>query len=469
MQILKINGITLGVLATILSVCIFSEKAVSQDNDIDFVIERIRKDYFPLVPESDIEGFEKFIKLKKKKGVTDTLRFISEVADYFKDQHLICYQRKTNALDNNELPVITIPEIKVKVKQGIHKKDMYAGYWINDLGTEVIGIFKFKSAGNKYLGYVISSTDTSRIGKLTLRFSTPLQKNALCEFINVYFQYRQFAPIQFVSANEIQIWSYTRWKRIKGSEPGKKHLVKPYSYQASVSIRDNGLIVFKIPENSPENIGLVDSLVLAHKKDLEKARYLIIDIRNNPGGTIRTYSKLLPYIYTNEIIRPDGHTYVSRDLIDYEIRNLNSIDSVNNRADFQDQKKLVDSLRSVEGQRVFYKGKNKKFDTVIPNPLKVGLLVNYASMSAAEAMVLDLRQSKKVVIFGENTAGAIDNLNTFFMRTPSGKYSIWMPTFRGIPTSLHRRFAGIGIQPDVRILSDERDWIQYVITYFETH
>jgi C-terminal processing protease CtpA/Prc len=246
-------------------------------------------------------------------------------------------------------------------------------------------------------------------------------------------------------------------------------IIKPFNYKASVSLLDSGVIVFRIPENSPENIDIVDSLVIAYKRQLDEAKILLIDIRNNPGGTIRTYSKLLPYIYTKEIVRPDGYTYVSKDLFEYEMRNLESIDSSQNKDEYNKQLRYVDSLKSVLGQLVFYKGKNKNFDTVYRKPEKVGLLVNYACMSASEAMILDMRQSAKVVVFGENTAGAIDNTNTFAMRTPSGKYSIWMPTFRGISTPLHERYAGKGISPDVRITNGEQDWLKIAIKYLESH
>jgi C-terminal processing protease CtpA/Prc len=160
---------------------------------------------------------------------------------------------------------------------------------------------------------------------------------------------------------------------------------------------------------------------------------------------------------------------VSKDLFEYEMRNLESIDSSQNKDEYNKQLRYVDSLKSVLGQLVFYKGKNKNFDTVYRKPEKVGLLVNYACMSASEAMILDMRQSAKVVVFGENTAGAIDNTNTFAMRTPSGKYSIWMPTFRGISTPLHERYAGKGISPDVRITNGEQDWLKIAIKYLESH
>jgi Peptidase family S41 len=465
----KNNRKSLGVLVAALYIFSFANTAASQISDIDFVIESIRKDYFPLVPESDSVRFEKFVSQKRKEKVSDTLRFLSEITGYFKDQHLICYQRRISALEDMLLPEISVPNIQRRVRVSVLRRDKYAGYWVNDLGTEVIGIFKVNASKNLYHCYVVFSADTARIGSLTLRFSLPIKENPLCEFVNVYFQYRQFAPMHFLSENEFQIWSYTRWKKVSDNYLKRNEPVKNYNYSVSVNKPDSGIVVFRIPENSPENIKIVDSLVLAYKRELETAKLLIIDIRNNPGGTIRTYSKLLPFIYTNEIVRPDGHTYVSKDLLEYEIKNLKSIDSLTDNLSYSTQLKYVDSLRSVLGQRVLYKGKSKIFESISLKPIKVGLLVNYACMSAAEAMVLDLKQSKKVVVFGENTAGAIDNLNTFFMKTPSGKYSMWMPTFRGTPTSTHKHYAGIGIQPDIRIPAQTKDWVQFVIAYFETH
>ncbi|MCX6317650.1 MAG: S41 family peptidase [Bacteroidetes bacterium] len=444
-----------------------SVTAIAQLSDVDFVIEKIRKDYFPLGMSKDSVAFEKFIKEKLNVPITDTFQLISSITNFFGDQHLICYQRQQVELPGNSLRYLNPKELFIKINKGIKKGDRFTGFWLNDLGTEVIGILRDQKFENSYNGYVYQSADSNTRGRLVLRFTTNDTSVVFCEFINAYFQYRLISPLKFISENEFQIWSYSRWKKLRAASVKNKSKVKEYDYRASVISNRNGIIVFKIPEHSQENVIIVDSLVKKYQAEIENARVLIIDIRNNPGGTIRTYSKLLPYIYTNMIVRPDGLSYISDDLIAYEERSLKNLDSIRDKDQYQQQVYYIDSLKKNKGTRVLIKGKNKVFDKVYSKPLKVGLLVNYGCMSAAEAMILDIKQSKKALVFGENSAGAIDNLNTFAMRAPSGKYSMWMPTYRVIPSGIHNYYSGKGILPDIKIQPSVKDWIKFVKNYFE--
>lgn len=450
-----------------ISVSLFSLTVNSQQSDPDFVIEKIRKDYFALGIDCDSIKFEKFLLEKRKYGIQDTFRFISEVANYFEDQHLICYQRQ-----KSELP---FPSVQAGAREYVIKylaenkknKDRNIGLWINDLQTDILGVISVDEKKKIYEGYILHSSDSAKVGKLVLRFKAENKQSNLCEFINTYFQYRQFSLVTHLNKREFQIGSYSRWRRLSNNELTKKSLVSPYSYSASIHIEKKGVVIVKIPDNSGENIQVVDSLVQTYKKEIENSRLLVVDIRNNPGGTIRVYSKLLPYIYTNEIKRPDGYIYVSEDLLQYERKNLKKIDSVKNSEEYSSQIKYIDSLNKLVGKKILYKGKSKIYEAVNPGPIKVALLVNYGCMSAAEAMILDFKQSKKVVVFGEKTAGAIDNLNTFAMRTPSELYSMWMPTFRSIASETHAHYSRIGIEPDVYIKKKDKDWIQFLIHYFE--
>ena len=451
----------------ILSIYLFPGKnTIAQKSDTDFLLEKIRKEYFKLGVESDSSKFEKYVSGILKDQEQDSLITLSNLTNYFRDQHLICYARRQDTLLQNIDHRFSIDQIKEKVKKHKYK---YEGFWINDLKTDVIGIVLVDVPKKIYHGYLVWSTDSSKIGNLVLRFNSLNKKNTSCEYINPYFRYRQFSPLYFNSKDEIQVWSYMKWERIKNGTTDISSLIKPYSYTASLENKGRGIYVLKIPENSEDNIPVVDSLMKEFETCMDSAKVLIVDIRNNPGGTIRTYTAVLPFIYTNKILRPDGINFVSEDLLNAEKRGLEQIDSVKYPSAFDKQRKRVDSLVNLVGKTVITKGRDKVFDTVYKNPIRVGLLINYACMSAAEAMILDFKQSKKVVIFGENSAGAIDNLNAFALRLPSGNYSMWMPTFRTIPSATHRLYGGSGLSPDVRISKKISDWTQYAANYFETH
>lgn len=93
--------------------------------------------------------------------------------------------------------------------------------------------------------------------------------------------------------------------------------------------------------------------------------------------------------------------------------------------------------------------------------------MNYGCQSAAELLVLNLRQSKKVTLFGENTRGAVDYLDYYPIRTKSGNYILTMPTSRRYIEKNGRKLDNIGIAPDIYISDTTDDWVKEVQRYYE--
>jgi len=56
----------------------------------------------------------------------------------------------------------------------------------------------------------------------------------------------------------------------------------------------------------------VEEFVEKHKDKLQKANILIIDVRNNGGGSDYAYFPLLPYIYTGKVYMPSGSLWISQ-------------------------------------------------------------------------------------------------------------------------------------------------------------
>jgi C-terminal processing protease CtpA/Prc len=84
-------------------------------------------------------------------------------------------------------------------------------------------------------------------------------------------------------------------------------------------------------------------------------------------------------------------------------------------------------------------------------------------------MLLDLRQSNKVTIFGEHTMGAVDYLDFYPLEAPSGKYRLYIPTTKRTLTKAELPIDGKGIYPDVPIADSVKDWIGFVQTYYDEH
>ena len=116
-----------------------------------------------------------------------------------------------------------------------------------------------------------------------------------------------------------------------------------------------------------------------------------------------------------------------------------------------------------------------KEDTVYPYPKRIGIIINEGNGSSAEQFILEARESKKVVLFGNrNTAGVLDYSNRVNEDFPSGKYEFYWPMTRSRRLPEHP-IDNIGIAPDVLIPFPETkqlynrldDWVYFVKEYLE--
>jgi hypothetical protein len=87
---------------------------------------------------------------------------------------------------------------------------------------------------------------------------------------------------------------------------------------------------------------------------------------------------------------------------------------------------------------------------VFPLPSRVAILMDGQCGSTTELFLLLARQSKKVTLFGQPSAGVLDYANVRLFTLPSGN------CFMAIPTTRSRRLPknpidNIGIAPDVRL------------------
>jgi C-terminal processing protease CtpA/Prc len=170
---------------------------------------------------------------------------------------------------------------------------------------------------------------------------------------------------------------------------------------------------------------------------------------------------------TNSIIRGGGYQLCSEEIIK------------DAKQDMEDYKKLKDTATVTIYENYIKELENNKNtlrfinpDTVScqpkPNNIKnVAIIVNHGSRSAAELMVLWFKQSSKVKIFGEPTAGAVDYLDMLTYTLPITGYTLWVATGKRMLTKENGKYDNIGIKPDVEISDNETDWVEFVKDYYE--
>ena len=200
----------------------------------------------------------------------------------------------------------------------------------------------------------------------------------------------------------------------------------------------------------------IDSVLLANEKMILSKPVLIIDIRNNGGGSDVTFSKLIPYLYTNPIITISSSIYSTPE-------NIRKFEKTINDPLFPAREKdyfrtLIDKMRKSLYGYVERPDDTLTLHRIFPAPALVGIIYNKKTISSAEGFVLKARQSKKVILFGENSGGVLDYANMNWVKFPCLDNELGYGTSRSnrLPDQPVDNF---GITPDVLFVLGISDWI----------
>lgn len=238
----------------------------------------------------------------------------------------------------------------------------------------------------------------------------------------------------------------------------------------------DGVVLFSVPSHDPEIArGRLEQLAAAHESEILAARLLVIDVRDDEGGSSLATRPLAPFYSARGEPRPprvpDGGPSAL----------LASADHIAEaEANVRDNPHLppamlavVDEMRSRPGEVVrlpeglFETGPFVP-PTVHDSPPRVAILIDPGVMSAGEAFALEAARSDRVTLFGQNTAGVIDYQNVRVRPLACAERGLRLgyPEFAAGRVLEGHRINGSGVAPDVRIGDDVEDWVGFVSEYY---
>jgi hypothetical protein len=212
---------------------------------------------------------------------------------------------------------------------------------------------------------------------------------------------------------------------------------------------------------------LISSVIVANKDKILHTKNLIIDVRNNGGGSSESFSEILPLLYTNPI-RKVGVEYLST-----KLNNQRMLDLINGTVpDFpEDRKKWAkeayDNLEAHLGEYVNVHDSTivsvYELDTIYAYPQNIGIIINGGCVSATEDFLYEAKQSKKVKLFGTTTFGAMDISNMYFVESPCKEFKLWYglsKSYRIPEMTIDNK----GIQPDYYLDKSipQDKWVDFV-------
>jgi len=339
----------------------------------------------------------------------------------------------------------------------------YEGVW--KIGNYKIGIQK---EGVNYIGFIIESDveGWKEPGLVKLRIEQDGDKLKSTYFMRDHSPNECGEP-ELIGANYLQIGQWTL-NRLSPTFPSDLFMdnyfkaigaEKPYMEELSSTT-----LYLRIPSfNWSEKLD-IDGVIADNKDKILRTENLIIDLRNNGGGSDQSFGELLPFIYTNPV-RTISVEFLST------VQNNKVFLEYSTNPDFDEEmrqwaKDVYDKLQEKLGEFVFTFNvpiSIDQQDTVYKYPKNVGIIINEGNASTTEQFLLAAKQSKKVKLFGTTTSGALDISNMASIESPCKEFRLWYCLSRSM------RIPGmtiddIGLQPDFYLdkTIPQYKWVEFV-------
>jgi Peptidase family S41 len=223
----------------------------------------------------------------------------------------------------------------------------------------------------------------------------------------------------------------------------------------------------RIPDFNDRRAATVKALLADNAEVLNTTPNLVLDLRNNGGGSDHVYAPLLPLAYTRPIYS-----------IGIELRA--SADNIALRREVMERVKTSPQTVAQLEAEIHLMEKNvgryvrpgalpfeiTHLNEVRAFPKRMAVLIDGAG-STGEQLLLDLRQSAKVTLMGQrNSAGVLDFANVVGLVMPSGRFDVQWATSRSLRLP-NDPVDPDGIAPDVRIPNSVQDPVTYARQWLE--
>jgi hypothetical protein len=381
---------------------------------------------------------------------------------FFKDGHFqITFNRNQVALSpdifGKEIPS-TIPADEFDSFFSNPQREPIEGRWMNLAGSYQIAIVKDKTA-ESYTGYILAADSVYwKRGQVKLK----LTKKLPSVYQGILYS-RDHLPrnvTYFLNQDCLESLqeSEVSFNWCKGSE--KSLTAQPIASFAAISSDWNVLRIRSFGLVAP-----IDSVLDRYETQLRSVKNLIIDLRQNSGGGVATFPRLLSLVSDGKV-KQISYGYLStetnRKAYEKTIERLKQYPDV---TDYE-LRLVAATLAGMKSQpnQLYWEPDSTAFIPPVKFPQRVYILFDRGTASAAEMFITLARQSSKTVTYGQPSAGAIDNLDAVTIDLPCPIYQVMYPISRNSDYRYTRPgIKPIQIYPQQRIPELTPDWVEYVI------
>ncbi len=401
--------------------------------------------------------------IKQDSGKTNCSYFIEEYLRFFKDKH-IYIRTKSIPVDENDSVAVAVIKASENYKktewvtlntgqinrlnkkslqevEGIYHSFLYPGY--------TIALIK---AGLKYKGVIVESSSVLwRPGQVKF-ILTPEADNLFDATLSLKDHSKQRKRVSFYNGTFEDLYF--------SKNPQKENNEGVFEFNRL----NDSTCYLRVSSFLGSYFNLLDSCYKKHYDEITSTPYLVIDVRDNAGGSDDCYQGLIDFIYTNPIVSDVLDMYVTpANLAIYQnelSKMLNDSSSYGSDA-ISSMRGYVEKMKMAK-QNSFIPMDSAEYTTrseTLRFPKKVAVVYNRNSASSCEGFIFSAMQSKKVTTFGENSAGYTGYGNVFAVDVPNSNLMLGCTTTR---YQYRRKFDGVGIPPKYRLLFN-KNWIEDVL------
>lgn len=388
---------------------------------------------------------------------------LSEFLSIFKDGHLgIRHTGSIFEREKNKPGIPAWPDVSENLARNYLdsriSSDSLEGIWESYEG--LYKVFIKKEDGERYTGFLLETVNQNwQKGEVKMIFEPSGKgKLKLKYFMSAH---ETKSPAFILNRNILEIKNRIVFQKIypkvEHPIPFESFVSESFGLSEDFIQWNSETFYIQLQNISAGNKPLIDSLIRKNDHSIRKAKYLILDLRDNGGGDFTCFDNLWPYILTGPAV-VFGTTYhcTPSNILAYkkQIAELESEILV----DFQD---LAIEMEKHIGEDWQIPNDTLTVENTLELPQKVILLVNGKCKSSVENFVLTAMQSKKVVVAGERTGGVADYEELVDFPICSKDYILQMPIGRTnrLPAN---PLDGIGIVPAIQLKSKNRAWQPWV-------
>lgn len=437
--------------------------------NFNFMVLRIKKNYVGYPDKITKENQKQFyaftdslLQVARKTEINKCLSLCKEWLDFFKDQHMtVAFNEEnpknaiTELFAKDEKTTWNEEKLKNYLEKHKNQVDSIEGIWSNLAESRKYGIIRDSLKKDSFIGFIIKGDGVFWMPQ-QIKFKI-IKTNKNYKFTSFLAKdHSNFPSKIFLTKDTVEFTGMG--KLYKNDLP--KNASEDDSNPKFKKL-DNKTALLIIPSFNIIYRKKTDSLMIKNASVLKKVNHFIIDLRNNSGGSVLAFEKILPYLYTNPIQTQGGQVLATNDNI------KDGFEKISPELPEDLQKYFRENLIKLKAHQgelfLLYPSTTIKYPFILKNPSRVSILMNEESGSSTEIFILQAKQSTKVRTYGTNSAGAVNYVERVTTKMPCQFFTLIYPPTR----SLRADIKGIDpfIKPDVEIPKNIRNWVEFVRNY----